>query len=264
MAKNDKQGKNEMLLRLKSQIIYGPVISRRLGRSLGLNILPSGHKCCPFDCLYCQYGFTQSNKKRPCLEQALPTPIQVLSALEEALKRWGGEISHITFSGNGEPTLHPQFPDISRAVIQMRDTLARGVKTAILSNSATVIDIPTRDAVMNLDKKIMKLDAGNQQMFAHYNRPQASIKLKNIVEGLSALPGITIQSLFSKGPDGNYTNEHINNWIEQICRVSPNLVQVYTLDRVSPTRTLIKLSKEELITIQDRLADKKIRCQIFP
>lgn len=254
----------KMLLSLKTNIIYGPVNSRRLGQSLGVNILPSGEKVCSFDCLYCQYGFSPSKDIEEVKNFPFPTVDAVSQALQSALDRWGNHIAYITFSGNGEPTLHPHFPDIVSEVITLKNRFAPQAKTAILSNSTMVGDPIIRRTLMRLDRKIMKLDTGSQHMLSLYNRPSVSFDLDKITEGLSRVEGLTIQSLFTGGPDGNFNEKHLGQWIEHISYIAPELVQVYSLDRNSPTRSLMKLTENELKHIQSRLQKESILAAVFP
>ncbi|MDQ1353873.1 MAG: hypothetical protein QG657_4180, partial [Acidobacteriota bacterium] len=223
-----------MLLALQSNIIYGPVQSRRLGRSLGVNVLPVRQKICSFDCLYCQYGRLAPMNAAEAVKCEFPSVVEVLAALEQALRNLPQPVNYITFSGNGEATLHPGFRELVAGVRELRDRLSPAAKTAILSNSTTVSDSHTREALGLLDVRIMKLDAGTQEMFVHYNRPAAGITLKDTVAGLALLEAVTIQSLFTKGPDGNFSQAHLAAWIEQVKKISPIIVQVYSLARKSP------------------------------
>ncbi|MBN2601940.1 MAG: radical SAM protein, partial [Candidatus Marinimicrobia bacterium] len=217
-----------MLLRLQNSIVYGPVASRRLGHSLGINLLPFYQKTCTLDCLYCQYGWTRFSN----LETAkFPSVTEVLSALEHSLKSLPASPDYITFSGNGEPTLHPEFGTIIDEVKQLRDALAPGAKVAILSNSTILIRPSIHTALEKLDERIMKLDAGNATIFEIYNRPHPSYEFHRIIEGLAALKNVTIQSLFTGGRDGNYTPPSILDWVNKIVEIKPRMVQIYTLDR---------------------------------
>lgn len=241
-----------MLLELKSTMTYGPVQSRRLGRSLGINVFPYGRKVCSFDCLYCQYG------RVPALAPAeigrnFPDVDDILTAVEQALKDLPVLPDYITFSGNGEATLHPRFKELVIGVRQVRDAVSPASKTAILSNSTMVSDPRVREALALLDVRIMKLDAGTEEMFARYNCPPPSITLKDTVAGLTALGNVTLQSLFTKGPDGNSSPGHVSAWIEQVKAINPIFVQVYTLARSSPTTTLLPLDKMELQHIKTLL-----------
>ena|GEM_PF-402142 len=254
-----------MLLELKSEIIYGPVQSRRLGPSMGVNILPSVQKGCTFDCLYCQYGRSSHKSKDELNATAYPFPpvSEVLHAVEQALKNLSQPVRYITFSGNGEPTLHPNFKEIVEGIRQVRDRFSPASKTAILSNSTTVNDPIVREALAMLDARIMKLDAGNQEMFAHYNRPARRITLEDTVSGLASMADVTIQSLFTKGPGGNFSPGHLSAWVKQIKRIKPLFVQVYTLDRDSPTKTLYSLDKRERLHICSLLEQENITAQDY-
>ena len=249
-----------MLLELQSTIIYGPIQSRRIGSSLGVNLLPPKVKVCSFDCLYCQYGWTDFS----LMESAVfPSPDEVKQALEEALEKLEEPPRWITFSGNGEPTLHPDFGRIVDIVIEVRDRLAPSAGTAILSNSTTVHRPEIREALSKLDLRIMKLDAGTPGMFASYSRPAPGFTLELVVGGLSALEDVTIQSLFTKGTSGNYTEANIDAWIERLKRIEPVMVQAYSLDRGFPSREIEKLTPGELAGIVERLEKAGMPARAF-
>jgi wyosine [tRNA(Phe)-imidazoG37] synthetase (radical SAM superfamily) len=249
-----------MLLELQSTIIYGPIRSRRIGSSLGVNLLPAKIKVCSFDCLYCQYGWTDFS----LMESAIfPGPEDVQKALEEALERLPEQPHWITFSGNGEPTLHPEFGRIVDIVIEVRDRLSPDTGTAILSNSTTVHRPEIREALSKLDLRIMKLDAGTKGMFASYSRAAPGFTIEQMVEGLTALGNVTIQSLFTKGKSGNYTEANIDAWIGRLKRIEPVTVQVYSLDRGFPSREIEELTHEELEGIVKRLEEAEIPARAF-
>lgn len=225
-----------MLLELKTDHVYGPVRSRRLGASLGINPLPPGCKTCSFDCLYCQYGWTP----RGCRSQpdAFPPVERVLAEVEAALVRLAEPPAFLTFSGNGEPTLHPAFPALVDGVIGVRDRLAPAARTAILSNSTRLGDPAVRAALQRLNARIMKLDAGTQAVLDTFNQPLEPLALGSVVDGLSALGGVTIQALFAAGPGGNLTEAHVAAWTAHVMRIRPVAVQVYTLARGVPSRDI--------------------------
>jgi wyosine [tRNA(Phe)-imidazoG37] synthetase (radical SAM superfamily) len=254
-----------MLLDLQAGIIYGPVRSRRLGRSLGINILPAERKVCSFDCLYCQYGFSHGKTREEAGKERnrLPTVTEVLSAVEGAVLNLPEPAAYLTFSGNGEATLHPGFKEIVLGLRDIRDRLCPGSKTAILSNSSMVNDPLIREALALLDVRIMKLDAGTEEMFAGYNRPAKGITLEDTVAGLAALEDVTIQSLFTKGGEGNFTPEHLIAWVEQVKKISPIFVQLYSLDRESPTASLLPVNKSELLDIRLLLEKENIPSGVF-
>lgn len=245
------------LLRLQSGIVYGPVASRRLGCSLGLNILPFEYKLCSLNCVYCQYGWTKT-----CAVDVrsyvsdLPTAEDVALALRTSLlklKDADATPSYITFSGNGEPTLHPQFEEIVRAVKKVRDELAPSALVAILSNSTTVSEEWVRRALEQLDLRVMKLDCGEARTFDAYNRPCAGIDFQRIVDGLRKLKGFSIQTLFT---NLNSDESSVRNWIEVLGTLKPNEVQVYTLDRSAPLAALRAVSKDKLEEIARRVTSE--------
>ena len=221
------------MIPLQNNIIYGPVNSRRLGLSLGINVLPAKVKVCSFDCQYCQYGWT-GGYDDSLTEKLLPSKDEILGALEVNLKNKKVKPHYITFSGNGEATLHPDFPALVEGVKLLRDKYSPGSKTAILSNSTMVHDPLIRQALSNLDMRIMKLDAGDEEVYQNYNRPVNKFKLDAIIGGLRRMEDVTIQTLFTSGPEGNYTKSNIRLWIEKLKEVKPVFVQLYTLDRGWP------------------------------
>ncbi len=252
-----------MLLELKKGIIYGPVMSRRLGRSLGINILPWEKKTCPFNCVYCQYGWTKCHLKKIPSGLSIPSVGDVQKALVEALARMEDSPAAITFSGNGEPTTHPDFDAMVEAVTEIRDRLAFSAKTAILSNSALVSDRSIRNSLEKLDQKIMKLDCGSPQVFQRYNQPCSGVDLEGITQGLEELPDITIQALFTAGLTGNLESANIDDWLVRLRRIKPRMVQLYTLDRSYPDNKLKHASWMELILVKEKVHRAGLDAEIF-
>jgi len=272
------------VLPLKKNIIYGPVRSRRLGRSLGINLLPPGRKWCTFDCLYCQYGWTPRGDDRHAEEKDVPSHDDVVRAVEIAIRELDEPPAYLTFSGNGEPTLHPDFPRIADVVNLLRDRIAPRAKTALLSNSSRVGDRVIRAAIARLDRPIMKLDAGNARVFRDYNRPVAGIAHDDIVGGLSKMRNITLQALFTAGPQGNLEEENVFDWIEKVKLIRPRDVQIYTISRPIPSqgtslrggsgppgktrgpgrrRTIAPAPASALMDIRDRLCREGIPAEVF-
>ncbi len=252
-----------MLLKLQENIIYGPIQSRRLGRSLGINVLPPNIKYCNFNCLYCQYGWTDfhylKHKKKP----PFPETGEILNAVEKTLSSLHPKPAYITFSGNGEPTLHPDFHEIVSGVIHIRNKLSPASKTAILSNSTTVSNPEIQKAISKLDARIMKLDTGNEKMLFKYNRPTKGIRFQSILKGLVQLQNVTIQTLFCKSAQGNYHEQNLKDWIQKLNFISPQTVQIYTLDRDTPSSSISSLSQEELLNIHLQLKKEKISSEYF-
>jgi wyosine [tRNA(Phe)-imidazoG37] synthetase (radical SAM superfamily) len=216
-------------LSLQRGVIYGPVDSRRLGRSLGINLLPTGYKLCAFDCIYCQYGRTKVLTAK-AEEEPFPTVEVVLRKVEEALRQVP-DLNYATFSGNGEPTLHPHFHELVEGVIHLRDKLRPEVKTAILSNSALVGKEEIREDLAKLDLLIMKLDAGDPLTWRAINRPAPSLDFETVVAGLKELKEVTIQSLILDGPVQNMRGKAFDRWVETLTSIAPQEVQIYTTDR---------------------------------
>jgi wyosine [tRNA(Phe)-imidazoG37] synthetase (radical SAM superfamily) len=224
---------------LQSGIIYGPVASKRLGRSLGINLLPPDKKVCVFNCIYCHYGPTYVGKYE------LPTPGEVERALKARLQK-KEKIDYITFAGNGEPTLHPQFPEITRMVKEVRDRLAPGVPIALLSNSALLGDPDVVASVANIDFPIFKLDAGESGTFNAINRPIHLIELGPIIENLANMKNVTIQTMFLDGRLKNYCGYPFEKWLEAVEKISPEQVQIYSPDNPIPEEKVEPLRIERL------------------
>jgi len=250
---------------LQTGIIYGPVSSRRLGRSLGVNLLPTERKVCTFDCLYCQYGWTSRHSDREALEKLdLPSVEQVAAELEPALAA-AGNLEAITLAGNGEPTLHPQFEKIARTAAGLRDRLRPGVPVCILSNSSTLGTASVREGLKFVDRKVMKLDAGSQEIFTMVNRPAAGLQLKTVAGHLAAMAGVEIQSLFFDGSPTNADEASLACWLKLLEKIEPSAVQIYSLDRIPAEpalRTVERLRLEQIAgAVRERLPEADV--QVF-
>ena len=252
-----------MTLPLKRGITYGPVQSRRLGRSLGINILPTQGKTCTFDCVYCQYGWTPCTSLDEMKDAQWPSRESVLSEIERTLTELNPPPAYITFSGNGEPTLHPDFDAIMDGVIDLRNRFSPGSKTAILSNSTTLTDERVRRAIQKLDVRILKLDAGNSEVYRNYNRPLCQTDLDGLIASLQSMKEVTIQALFAAGLSGNADALHVNDWILKIVQISPLHVQLYTLDRPYPSKNIAPVSRDQLEGIKQRLEKYGIRAGVY-
>lgn len=234
-------------LKLKDGIIYGPVNSRRLGSSLGINLLPSTYKPCSFNCLYCHYGWTKIHSRdiSSCLAD-FPTVEQVKEALEGWLKQNPNSVDYITFSGNGEPCLHPEFDNMVEAALKAKDKYAPKAKVTILSNSTCLDDERVMSGLKRLDVRIMKLDAGSEETFRKLNRPSKGVRFQDVVENLKELGDIIIQSAFVQGRVDNTDEAEVGEWIKRIDFIQPSEVQIYSIDRPSADQDLALVSKERL------------------
>lgn len=214
---------------LQAGIIYGPILSRRLGRSLGINLLPINRKVCSFDCVYCQYG-PASIFDNPEKGDGFPSVTDVLLNIEKALKK-PRTIDYLTFSGNGEPTLHPDFPEIVQGVVSLRNKLRPEVKLAILSNSSRVNDPNILSSLRMLDAPMMKLDAGDEKTFRAINRPARSVDFWEMVEGLKQVDHLMIQSLLVDGVVTNVRGDAYQAWAVTLAEMNPKEVHIYSTDR---------------------------------
>lgn len=237
-------------LPVQESIVYGPIHSRRLGLSLGINLLPSSYKLCSFNCVYCQYGYTS----KPTLDVSnqvidLPRPEEVSEALNgwvQAMFRRGTKIDSITFAGNGEPTLHPEFAEIVDRTRLFRNRYLPQAKLTILSNSSTVRSNDVREALELLDLRVMKLDAGSEELMRQINRPVPRVYLGEIVAGLKKLKNVILQSLFIQGRITNADPNSVEHWVEKVKEIQPVLVQVYSLDRAPADMRLSKVNRPTL------------------
>jgi wyosine [tRNA(Phe)-imidazoG37] synthetase (radical SAM superfamily) len=171
--------------------------------------------------------------------------------------------AYITFSGNGEPTLHPHFEGMVDELNAIRSRFAPSAKTAILSNSALVSEKSIRRSLAKLDLRIMKLDCGSPQVFQRYNQPCTSIDLEKITQGLAELEDVIIQALFASGETGNLEADNIDAWLERLKRIKPTAIQMYTLDRDCPDKKLEKATKKELSLVKDRVKKAGFLAEIF-
>jgi wyosine [tRNA(Phe)-imidazoG37] synthetase (radical SAM superfamily) len=230
---------------LQNGIIYGPVQSRRLGLSLGINLLPTEYKLCSFNCLYCQYGWTKKVTFAPGERlKDLPPAAAVATALEAALAKLSGSgtaIDAISICGNGEPTLYPALDEVVTKMKEIRDRCQPRVKIAILSNSSTVGDPGVRAALDLVDVQIMKFDAGSEEMFRQLNHPAAPVYMGEIVAGLKALKKVFLQSCFVQGRVTNADPDSVAMWMEKVREIHPLGVQVYTLDREPADKRIEKV-----------------------
>ena len=223
------------MMALHSGVTYGPIESRRLGLSLGVNLLPADRKVCSFNCAYCQYGWTAVARPDAVPSGAWPTPTQIVDAVDadvRALSLEGMRPATITMAGHGEPTLHPGFDDVARGLRRWRDAHAPGIRLAVLSNSSTVSDVRIRAALALLDDSYMKLDAADPVTMHRLNGTRTDTA--TIIEGLASMNGPIVQALFAADREGrvsNLTREALAAWLDALARIRPRAVDIYTLDR---------------------------------
>ena len=245
--------------------IFGPVHSRRLGISLGINLLPADGKVCSFDCIYCECGFNEDH--RPSLP--LPTREEVAQKLETKLQQMvaGGQLPDVlTFAGNGEPTCHPHFAEIISDTIRLRDQYCPKAKVSVLSNSTMIHRPQVHDALMQVDNNILKLDTVDPAYINKVDHPNGTYDVHLIIDRLKAFQGhVIIQTMFMRGECqgesvDNTGDAYVNPWLEAVKAIAPQQVMIYTIDRETPTQGLLKATHEQLDAIRDRVIAAGIPC----
>ena len=245
--------------------IFGPVHSRRLGISLGINLLPADGKVCSFDCIYCECGFNEDH--RPTLP--LPTREEVAVKLEEKLQQMttDGQLPDVlTFAGNGEPTCHPHFAEIIDDTIRLRNQYCPKAKVSVLSNSTMIHRQAVHDALMRVDNNILKLDTIDPIYINKVDHPNGTYDVEKIIERMKAFNGhIIIQTMFMRGECrgesvDNTGDEYVTPWLEVVKEIKPQQAMIYTIDRETPTPGLLKATHEQLDAIRDRVIAAGIPC----
>lgn len=245
---------------LFSSIIYGPIRSRRLGVSLGVNLMPTDAKLCTFDCVYCECGWNQ-----PVSHPQLPTREDVRESLHSQLSTLNSPLDVITFSGNGEPTLHPEFLGIIQDTCALRDQYCPGAKISVLSNSTQLFREDVVEALRLCDNRILKLDSAITSTMRLIDKPiNPSLTVEQIVERLSVFNGdFTLQTCFLTGEyEGriidNTTPEELAAWYRAVDYLHPKQVMIYVIDRATPLKTLSKIPLDKMNEIAAPLREKGI------
>lgn len=241
--------------------IFGPIHSRRLGVSLGVNLMPDDGKVCSFDCLYCEAGFNAQGAGTT----GLPLREQVFRQLEGKLRQMhenGESLDVITFSGNGEPTLHPDFPHIIEDTLQLRDKYYPEAKVSVLTNSTMIFKPEVAEALKKADNNILKLDSAIEETMRQIDRPNSPrFTVDKVVDGLREFEGTgIIQTMMLRGehdgkPIDNTTDTEIEALISAYKRVKPREIMLYSLDRSTPEERLVKVEKDELTEIGKRIEE---------
>lgn len=242
---------------LFNSIIYGPIHSRRLGTSLGIELMPLEHKLCTFNCVYCECGWNE-----PVSHPKLPTREEVRAALEEKLKE-GLSLDVITFSGNGEPTLHPDFLGIIEDTIALRDRYCPQAKVSVLSNSTQLGRPDVVKALRLCDNRILKLDAGTDEMMRRIDLPvNQQLTIAQIVDWLKLFEGdFTLQTCFLRGEHNgqiidNTAPAEVEAWYKAVEKLQPKQIMMYVIDRKTPEEHLEKISREQMECIAAPLKEK--------
>ena len=245
---------------LFNSIVYGPIRSRRLGVSLGVNLMPTTAKSCTFDCVYCECGWNQ-----PILHPTLPTRDEVREALRTQLSTLQSQLDVITYSGNGEPTLHPDFLGIIEDTCALRDEYCPKAKVSVLSNSTQLGRKDVVEALRLCDNRILKLDSAIDTTMRLVDKPvNAQLTVGQVVEWLKVFDGdFTLQTCFLRGNyEGqvidNTTDEELRAWYEVVDKLHPKQVMIYVIDRETPLKTLEKIPAEKMEAIAAPLRKKGI------
>ena len=248
--------------------IYGPIHSRRLGMSLGINLMPNDGKICPFDCLYCEAGFNAQGPGK----DGVPTREAVKKQLKrkfEEMKAAGQTLDVITFSGNGEPTLHPEFSKVVEDVMRLRTQYFPEAKVSVLSNSTMAGKLAVAKALLKVDNNILKLDSALPRTFRLINRPVSpNILPEGVIADLKKFSGqCIVQTIMVRGEfEGqhfdNTTDEELDALLSAYRQIEPREVMLYSIDRKTPAENLEKVSKDELERIAQRFRDAGIKVQV--
>ena len=231
--------------------IIGPIHSRRLGISLGVNLLPKDAKICSFDCIYCECGWNKDHRGGQ-----FPDADAVMAQLEAKLKEEveeGRHIDVITFAGNGEPTLHPRFAEVIDRTIALRNQYMPEAKVSVLSNATRMTDPRVHAALLKVDNNILKIDGAFDATIRLIDQPaDAHYSVRQVVEGMKAFEGqLIVQTMFLRGEhDGktvdNTTPEEVSAWCDLMREIRPHQIMVYSLDRPTPEPNLVRVTKEEM------------------
>jgi wyosine [tRNA(Phe)-imidazoG37] synthetase (radical SAM superfamily) len=253
---------------LFEQIIFGPIRSRRLGISLGVNLLPVNKKHCTFNCIYCECGWTQPPDE--CV--IFPKREEIKAALEQKLSemhRKQAMLDSITYAGNGEPTIHPDFANITDDIIVLRNKYYPEARISLLSNTSRAARPGIKEALLRIDQPILKLDAGTEETFKLLNNPGIKISLAEIIESLVEFNGkAIIQTLFITGVyEGrqvdNTTDEEIDAWLGHLDKIKPSLVMIYPIARETPVAGLEVVPPQKLAEIAQRVEQLGIATEVY-
>lgn len=244
---------------LFDEIIFGPVKSRRLGVSLGINLLPLDYKYCNFDCIYCECGRTYKDKFKG---KRFHEREEVKKKLEEVLvemKKENNSPDVITFAGNGEPTIHPDFEGVINDTIETRNKYFPKARIAVLSNATLLHKKDVFKALNKVDDNILKLDSASNETINLLNNPPANFTVEKLVENLKSFKGnLIIQTMFIAGTYkgksvDNTSDAEVTSWIKLLNKINPKKVMIYTIDRDTPSKGLRKVSAEKLYSISDKV-----------
>ena len=248
---------------LREKIVFGPIFSRRLGSSLGINLLPENGKICNFDCIYCECGWNRDGRE----DSRLPLPAELETALRSRLQECrdnGVRIDSITFSGDGEPTLNPHFPEMIDITLRLRDEFFPQSVVSVLSNATMIRRPEVRAALMKVDNPILKLDGGIDRIVSLVNQPSGKYSVADTFEALKEFRGeFVLQTMFLKSPEFDSSSpEVLEGWKEIVRELHPREIMVYTIDRPTPMAGLEKFSVERMRSLVADLIEEGFNVDI--
>lgn len=248
-------------------VVFGPVMSRRYGVSLGINVLPATRKVCNFECPYCELGWAGQDSKEP-----MPSVDRILGDLRERLLFYGNQgltVDAVTFAGNGEPTLHPKFEEIIDGAVALRNGLAPQAVIAVLTNATKLREESVRRALLKIDEAQMKLDAGTEEIFKLVDDPRGGVTLRSIVDDIKSFPAkVVIQAMFVRGkaagkPVDNTTPEEVAAWLALLDEIQPSKVSMYSLDRAPSDPGLEQVPRDVLDSIADKVRQHGFAAEVY-
>lgn len=248
---------------IREKIVFGPIFSRRLGSSLGINLLPENGKFCNFDCIYCECGWNRDGRG----DKRLPGAEDLRRALDEKLnecKEQGIAIDSITFSGDGEPTLNPDFPEMIDITLALRDKYYPSAKVSVLSNATMVHKDEVFGALQKVDNPIMKIDAPTDELASLINHPAPGYSVRSTVESLKRFDGaFVLQTMFLKSCDFDSSEPgQLNAWFDIVRELKPREIMVYTIDRETPQKDLVRFSAEQMSEMVKPLVEEGFKVQV--
>ena len=248
---------------MREEIVFGPIHSRRLGSSLGINVLPERGKLCNFDCIYCECGWNRDGRG----DTRLPVADDLRNALEDKLSSCAAEgigIDSITFSGDGEPTINPFFPEMVDITLALRDKYYPKAVVSVLSNATMVHKDAVFEALRKVDNPILKIDAPTTELARIINRPAPGYRVEDVVEALKRFEGdFVLQTMFLRceGFDSS-SPEVLQGWMDIVRTLRPREVMVYTIDRETPQKDLVRFTPEEMRGLVRPLVEEGFKVQV--
>ncbi len=248
---------------MREELVFGPIHSRRLGSSLGINLLPRKGKLCNFDCIYCECGWNCDGRGDTRLPSASDLRVTLGDKLQDC-SRMGIGIDSITFSGDGEPTLNPDFPAMVDITLELRDRFFPQAKVSVLSNATMVHKDAVFEALRKVDNPILKIDAPTTELARRINRPAPGYRVEAVVEALKRFEGdFVMQTMFLRSADFDSSSpEVLAGWMDIVRTLRPREVMVYTIDRETPQEGLVKFTAEEMRELVRPLSEEGFMIQI--